>query len=213
MKKNTLLSSLLNEFKVSKMEPLPLEGTDFEETGELEDLESLDLGDLSDDIGDGDDQYGLGPDGQPDGLDDIDGYLASLEGNVEGEDSIYAQEGEDELAPEVDLVGGEEGEEALLGDEGLGQEAEAEADPDFEGSIRTVHGACLVYKRKGEDGLFEELWIYEVGKGNESLRIRKSILAGTDIDPNNVESDDGTQSASTHSVGNVQFLNVHGLPN
>lgn len=209
MKKNTLLSSLLNEFKVSKMEPLALDGTDNEEIEELDDPESLDLGDLSDDVVDGDDQYGLGPDGQPDGLDDIDGYLASLEDDGEGEDSIYAPEGEGEFAPEANLMGDEDGEDGLLGDEGM----EQEVDPDFEGSIRTVHGACLVYKRKGEDGLFEELWIYEVGEGNESLRIRKSILAGTDVDPNNVESEDGTQSANTYSVGNVQFLNVHGLPN
>jgi hypothetical protein len=88
-----------------------------------------------------------------------------------------------------------------------------EAEPlDFEGLIRTVRGAALVYKRKTQNGTYDELWIYNVGDNLKlETTIRKAILAGTDINPNTQQSDNGQQKAKTYSVGNVQFLNVTGL--
>lgn len=103
----------------------------------------------------------------------------------------------------------EEGGLGLFGDE----EGE-ETDPDFQGDIRTVKGADLVYKRKMEDGNYEELWIYNVGNDiRQETRIRKAILAGTDIVPSQRESEDGSQHAETSTLGNVQYLKISGLPN
>jgi hypothetical protein len=96
-------------------------------------------------------------------------------------------------------------------DSGMGGEDE-EQDQDFQGLIRTVRGACLVYKRKDENGTFEELWIYNVGQNlKQETIIRKAILAGTDINPNTQESDDGQQKAKTYTIGNVQYLNITGM--
>jgi hypothetical protein len=83
---------------------------------------------------------------------------------------------------------------------------------DFQGLIRTIRGACLVFKRKSQNGTFDELWIYNVGDNlKQETIVRKAILAGTDIDPNTQMSDDGTQKAKTHTIGNIQFLNISGL--
>jgi len=92
---------------------------------------------------------------------------------------------------------------------------ENEEDPNFQGTIRTVKGACLVYKRKESANTFEELWVYSVDNRNIKVEndIRNTILAGTDIDPHTQRSPEGDQKASTESVGNVQFLHITGLPN
>lgn len=121
--------------------------------------------------------------------------------------------------------GEEEGEDffdepQLVGDEAAGDDEAPEGldmeeeDPNFQGNIRTVAGANLVYKRKEEDGNYEELWIYNVGNDiKKETQIRRAILAGTDIVPSQRESEDGTQRAETFTVGNVQFLKIRGLPN
>lgn len=89
----------------------------------------------------------------------------------------------------------------------------ASPDADFQGEIRTVRGANLVFKRKMDDGNFEELWIYNVGNDiKRETQIRRAILAGTDIDPGAQESKDGQQRADTSTTGNVQFLYITGLP-
>lgn len=90
-----------------------------------------------------------------------------------------------------------------------------EPNEDFAGIIRTVPGAVLIFKRESGDGKYEELWIYNVGGRDmrPGIRIRNSILAGTDIDPKTQRSDDGSQTCETVSVGNVQFLHIHGLTN
>ena len=94
-------------------------------------------------------------------------------------------------------------------------EDEEQEDPDFQGTIRTVPGACLVYKRKQASSKFEELWIYSVDTRNIKYEndIRSTILAGTDIDPTTQRSPDGDQKAETTTVGNVQYLHITGLPN
>ena len=97
-------------------------------------------------------------------------------------------------------------------DENSFDEEFPEEDENFQGLIRTVRGACLVYKRKNEDNTFEELWIYNVGDNiNQEAAIRKAILSGTDIDPNTQMSDDGEQKAKTWTIGNVQYLTIDGL--
>jgi hypothetical protein len=66
---------------------------------------------------------------------------------------------------------------------------------------------------QNQDGTYNELWIYTVGKDVKSeFAIRRAILSGTDIDPNKQESDDGSQRANTSTVGNVQFIQITGLP-
>ena len=69
-----------------------------------------------------------------------------------GGDEFGDTQGEDENA-EAEF-GDEEGDSEFPEEEGLDPEAE-----NFQGNIRTVAGADLVYKRKTEDGNFEELWI------------------------------------------------------
>lgn len=105
-------------------------------------------------------------------------------------------------------VDSEEAEE-VIGDDPTGEAS----DQDFQGEIRTVRGANLVYKRKTGDGNFEELWVYNVGNDiKRETQIRRAILAGTDIDPGSQESKDGSQRSDTSTIGNVQFLYIDGLP-
>lgn len=94
------------------------------------------------------------------------------------------------------------------------EESGEETNPDFQGDIRSVTGANLVYKRQTQDGSYEELWIYTIRKDAQAeYAIRKAILSGTDIDPNTQQSDDGSQRARTITVGkgNVQYVNITGL--
>jgi len=118
---------------------------------------------------------------------------------------------EDESS-DIDEMGDED--EEFSDDLETGEQEEDE-DPDFQGVIRTVPGACLVYKRKDEQNTYEELWVYNVGGRDikPEMRIRSSILAGTDIDPKTQKSPDGQQRCDTLSVGNVQFLHIMGLVN
>lgn len=82
----------------------------------------------------------------------------------------------------------------------------------YQGMIRTVRGAYLVFKRKQSNDTYEEVWMYNIGKNlKEETNIRKAILAGTDVDPNTHMSNNGEQKARTWTVGNVQFLTLTGL--
>lgn len=113
--------------------------------------------------------------------------------------------GDGNLAPE------EFGEETI-GEFGPEEEV-PEEDADFQGEIRTVKGANLVYKRQMENGNFEELWVYNVGNDmKRETQIRRAILAGTDINPSTQESEDGNQYSETSSMGNIQFLHIIGMP-
>jgi len=79
--------------------------------------------------------------------------------------------------------------------------------------IRTVKGSHLVYKRKSEDGTYEELWIYNAGNMRDELEVRKAILAGTDIPTSKTQSPDGSQKYELWSAGNAEMLQIQGLPN
>jgi len=87
-------------------------------------------------------------------------------------------------------------------------------DPDHQGVIRTVKHAHLVYKRKNEEGSYDELWVYNIGdKVNDELEIRRDILAGTDILPKSTTSEDRSQQYTVTTLGNAQILHITGLPN
>ncbi len=91
---------------------------------------------------------------------------------------------------------------------------EVEGDPNRQGLIRTVKGAHLVYKRKNEEGTFDELWVFGTGDDmKQTLEVRRAILAGTDIPPRATKSENGAQSYTLTSMGNGQILNIKGLPN
>lgn len=179
-----------------------------DDEGNIEDVEGADAPfDFFDD-GDADQSHALRADGSHDGLDDLDAIPDPFADDAEGE---VAPEGEqldtDELPGDEELDG--EGD----GELGLGEEP-TEEDPDFQGVVRTVTGACLVYKRKNEEGTYEELWIYNIGKNmRNEVKIRRSILAGTDIPAQDVSSPDGTQTVENTTIGNVQYLRIMGLPN
>lgn len=87
-------------------------------------------------------------------------------------------------------------------------------DPNRQGLIRTVKGAHLVYKRKNEEGTFDELWVFNTGGDMEnSLKVRRDILAGTDIPPRATKSQNGAQTYTLKTLGNGQILHIKGLPN
>jgi hypothetical protein len=107
------------------------------------------------------------------------------------------------------------------GQEMQGDNVEELPDEDMEGNpedeeavIRTVDGAHLVKKEQGEDGKFEEIWIYNIGKNmKDALKIRRDILAGTDIGEKKTTSEDGEQSYTLWTSGNAQILHIKGLAN
>lgn len=166
---------------------------------------------------------------------EIDDILADLGyGDEESDDDFDFEMSDDEESFDdfnFDIESPDEEEEvtddSFLDDEQIGDEPSADTgeeeldsdvlpdeDEDFQGDIRTVAGANLVYKRKSEDGNYEELWIYNVGNDiRQEMQIRRAILAGTDIVPTQTESDDGTQKSETTTLGNVQYLKITGLPN
>ena len=87
-------------------------------------------------------------------------------------------------------------------------------DPNYQGVIRTVPSAHLVFKRQLEDGTFDELWQYNIGDDfKKELKVRRAILAGTDIPINKMRSPDNSQTYDLWTVGNGQLLKVKGLPN
>lgn len=200
------LKSLLEEIKVFNLdtdEELDLDNIDFDAilgdfTSDTDDEDSIDIGDRS-----------------------LDGYVddGNFDDEANGQDTDISSINLDDYSS--DDISSDEFDPALdtneldnLEDNQFGiDDAVDEDNPDFQGEIRTVRGANLVFKRKSEDGNFEELWIYNVGKDiKRETQIRRAILAGTDIDPGAQESKDGSQVADTTTVGNVQFLHITGLP-
>lgn len=153
-----------------------------------------------------------------DDFDDLEGDASSEFGDEidDSPEMEYEFEPEDEEESEISPEDEDQSffdDGQIDGDESASEQS-PEEDSDFQGNIRTVAGANLVYKRKGEDGNYEELWIYNVGNDiRQEMQTRRAILAGTDIVPTQTESDDGTQHAETYTLGNVQYLKITGLPN
>lgn len=94
------------------------------------------------------------------------------------------------------------------------KEVDKEDNPDKQGMIRTVKNAHLVYKRKTQEGTFEELWIYNSTKDTfrDETDIKLAILSGTDIRSELNRSEDGTQTYSVVRLGNAMLLHIIGLP-
>lgn len=92
---------------------------------------------------------------------------------------------------------------------------EVEGDPNRQGLIRTVKGAHLVYKRKNNEGTYDELWVFGTGNNDirDSLEVRRAILAGTDIPPRALKSENGQQSYTLTTLGNGQLLHIKGQQN
>lgn len=99
---------------------------------------------------------------------------------------------------------------------GGGEDAPAEPgeDPNRQGLIRKVPGAHLVFKRKEEDGTFNELWVYKIQKDiRDDSKVRQQILAATDIPIERMQSADGSQQYDLWTIGDVQMMHIVGLPN
>ncbi len=159
------------------------------------DLNSVGSDEFADDLGFEEDEFSVGDDLEDA---DLDFDLNSI--------------GSDEFPEDVGAESFETDDQMDAEDFTNDLEAEEEH-PDFQGEIRTVRGANLVYKRKTDEGNFEELWIYNVGNDiKRETQIRRAVLAGTDIDPSAQESADGSQRSETTTTGNVQFLHITGLP-
>ncbi len=93
-------------------------------------------------------------------------------------------------------------------------EMENPEDPNRAGVIRTIDNAHLIYKKQSENGTYEELWIYNINANtNDELKIRREVLAGTDIPPQKTRSPDGVQTFTSTTMGNAQMLEIKGLPN
>lgn len=144
----------------------------------------------------------------------------------EDEDSFGEDEDLEDLPPDDDAELGDEIEDDV-GEENLDSEEDGQnddqeldqvankstQDPDKCGLIRTVKGAHLVYKRETEEGTFEELWTYNSGESmKDELKTRRAIIAGTDIPQNQTSSPDGKQKYTVWSAGNVELLQITGLP-
>ncbi len=133
------------------------------------------------------------------------------EGTLELVDDEASDEDKLDLNGEEDTSGND-----MVGKIELPNDADEETgnDPDKQGLIRKIPGAHLVYKREGEDGAYEELWMYELKKGfRDEYDIRDDILAGTDIPPTQTKSPDDSQSYTMWTAGNMQLMKIVGLPN
>jgi len=87
-------------------------------------------------------------------------------------------------------------------------------DPNRQGLIRKVSGAHLVFKRKEEDGTYNELWVYKIQKDiRDDSKVRQQILAATDIPIERMQSQDGSQQYDLWTIGDVQMMHIVGLPN
>ena len=91
-------------------------------------------------------------------------------------------------------------------------------DPSRQGIIRRVEGAHLVFKKKNDAGTYDELWLfsfnntYEKGSFKDMVKIKRAILAGTDIPVKDNTSPDGAQTAEQKIIGDAQYLFITGLP-
>lgn len=87
--------------------------------------------------------------------------------------------------------------------------------PEQEALKRFVKGAHLVFKRQADVDSYEELWIYEINPKDPKAhaKIEELILAGTDVSPSTMASEDGSQRATSWVAGNAKMLHITGLVN
>lgn len=189
-----------------------LTGLDFSD--EMENSDEMDDGDIPDFNDIGNENYITDDMDMSD--EDYDAYVSGGDLLKQGSmDDIGNDESMGDESDEMDFDSGEMGDEDME-DMGDDMEGEEDEDPDFQGTIRTVKGACLVYKRRDEGtNLYTELWAYTMDKNDAQHvnKARRAILAGTDIKPNTNYNDEGTQSCEQTNAGNVIFLKISGLEN
>lgn len=175
---------------------------DDEDVGD--DVSSSDLDDL---LAQYDGDVGSDTDDEP--MDQVDGddEFTPPDDGDESLDDAAPGEGDDEFTPPDD--GDDSDVDDLAGDIAN----DVSEDPNRQGLIRVVKGAHLVYKRETEDGSFEELWMYNIVSLRDELKLKKMILAGTDIPPTKTQSDDGSQTYEIWSAGNAELILIRGLPN
>lgn len=213
----------------SDVESMDVDDVGFEEFNEPEeddDLEFVDDSDL-----DMDDQTDSEPDLDMDDFDQDDDFEIDdvpeddLEFDVDDIDSFDSEQDEFSLDDEsqmdddpdldMDSVGQDTDVDLESDGESLeDDELEDDEDEDYQGNIRTVKGAHLVYKRMTEDGTYDELWIYNVGKNKPAeQKIRNAILAGAGTGDNMGEEGEEPKQPETYTVGNVQYIKLTGVPN
>lgn len=123
------------------------------------------------------------------------------------DDHQYGDEQDDEFA-DVD----QQPTDGEIGDD----EEQEQGDPDRQGDIRTVPDAHLVYKRKNENNLYDELWIFKLNQHDTwTMKTYDAIMAGTDIPKGSTASGDGSQTVERWEVGDPKntlvFVNIKGL--
>lgn len=134
---------------------------------------------------------------------------AGLTGSGDGDQDIGAGNGMEE-DPAIDSGFDSQDDMPIEND----PDEDEDVDPNRAGIIRTVDNAHLIYKRRDEEGQFEELWQYNTNdKIGDELEIRRNILAGTDIPPKKTRSPDGSQKYTLTTLGNAQYVNITGLVN
>ena len=84
----------------------------------------------------------------------------------------------------------------------------------YQGNVRTVQNARLIYKRKQPNGTYEELWLFNVSSDPKiNAKIKKDILTITNIDDTDERriSPDGGQTHETSVIGNIAYVKVSGI--
>lgn len=123
------------------------------------------------------------------------------------DDKQQKEDGFDDIPPEYQDL-------KITGYHRIDDEQPSTEEQNKQGLIRNIEGARLLFKKQTEDGTYEELWIYKVVPGLHSeVKIRKKILAGTDIPPRQTKSPNGDQSYKVWTAGDRQYLHIIGLPN
>lgn len=124
-------------------------------------------------------------------------------------DSLDDPDGLSAAGAELDDEGEQEGDNQDANDT---DDTPTNQSPDRQGMIRVVPGAQLAYKRKTDDGTFEEMWVYKCEDFRVTTETRRAILSGTDIPRGGTSSEDGKQTYDIWSIGNVEMMKIEGLP-
>ena len=78
--------------------------------------------------------------------------------------------------------------------------------------VNKIKCAHILVKKQSEALAIQER-LKQGEKFYDELDVRRDILAGTDIPVNKTKSDDGSQSTDSWNVGNIQYIEIKGLPN
>jgi hypothetical protein len=129
---------------------------------------------------------------------------------TEDDQQIDGEQGDEFDDSQQQPQDGEQGDEPNQAEDG------EQGDPDRQGDLRSVPDAHLVYKRKNENNLYDELWIFKINQHDTwTMKTFDAIMAGTDIPKGSTTSDDGSQTVERWEVGDPKntlvFVNIKGL--